>query len=103
METKKLNRFKIEFYSEEEFKNCIKSNEYDELKVERNITILSKITDYAGLVSEIKEELAKQIIKGSYLNFKQPFWNANTGYLPTAKESFKTLSDFPYCVISQIN
>lgn len=111
METKQLNNYRIEFYSEEEFKDCIKSEEYDELKIERNINILSKITDYTGLVSGISEELAEKIVDciasklcvgakqySQYKDYKHDY-DKSFITISSAKESFQTLSNLPYCVV----
>jgi hypothetical protein len=114
METKQLNGYKIEFYSKEP--TCHIHGESDCVWWQEDIdkgdgligyldckkAMEQKLCEYAGLVSDINEELAEKIVdwgefdKGikQYFNDKDDCWNCIT-----AKQSFQTLSDLEYCVI----
>ena len=113
METKQLNGYKIEFYSEEEWKS-----DKDGFPIYFNIGFLFGNNHYAGLVSEINEELAEKIVDdwqdygllslnviySGYKDYKQTQTYEYDLYpFNTAKESFQTLSDLPYCVIIKTN
>lgn len=104
MEIKQLNNYKIEFYSEEEWKDY----PYNIMLEVRKFEGL-----YTGFVSDINEELAGKIIEPhekryndltkkwesiTYKNYKD-----NSSWTCTAKESFQTLSELPYCIIKPIS
>ena len=101
METEQLNNYKIEFYSEEEYKEHLEN-------VDNGIITLkhSKGLIEHGLVSDISEELAEKIVERSpQLENGYRLWNDYNDKLlglETAKQSFQTLSDLPYCVITKI-
>ena len=111
METKQLNNYKIEFYSEEEWNKLrISTTNIIYKDVEEGIVCIYN-PKYAGLVSDISEELAELICKNDmnfcesincndilYINYQTKRHN-----LYTAKESFQTLSELPYCVIKLIS
>ena len=93
METKELNNFKIEFYSEKEW-NKVGSYIGIQINYPNN--------KYAGLVSDISEELAEKIVdkntKDTYKDYHYDSWT----WIYAAKQSFQTLSDLEYCVITKI-
>ena len=95
METKKLNRYKIEFYSGEEWKNY----PYNIMLEVRKLEAL-----YAGLVSEINVNLAEKIVHkcDNTLPSLYPDYSGKSFAENTAKESFQTLSDLPYCLITKL-
>ena len=132
METKQLNGYKVEFYSEEEWN--------EEIDIAFGITTFGKIKlwkyklslegkslnfkrekdnyEYAGLATEIPEELAEKIVSSwqcyeslsldviynGYIDYKSSSHYEYAKYpFRDAKDSFKTLSDLPYCVITKID
>ena len=113
METKQLNNYKIEFYSEKEWnKEYVTSSVYPSLT-----DTLGDIFDldknkyiYIGKVSDISEELAKKLVEGNngyndstmWLNYKTNENNFVRYHCNTAKQSFQTLSDLKYCVILKL-
>lgn len=89
MESKQLNGYDIEFYSKDEY--CDLPMYTDRSRLDDKV--------YVGLVSDISEELAETIVD-SYGLFMDYIINAI--HLETAKQSFRTLSDLPYCVITKL-
>ena len=114
METKQLNGYRVEFYSEEEWEG----EPLDILSWSGGISMIDKIkrviSDYVGLVTEIPEELAEKIVSSwqyyeslsldviynGYIDYKSSSKYEYAKYpFRDAKQSFQTLSDLPYCVI----
>ena len=116
MTTKLLNGYRVEFYSEEEWEgeplNIFSwSGGLDILGI-----LKRAISEYAGLVTEIPEKLAEKIVSSwqdyeslsldvsynGYIDYKS---SSNYEYAKypfmEAKQSFQTLSDLPYCVITK--
>lgn len=94
MEVKKLNGYKIDFYSEEEWNEDIYHNLF---------IVAEPFCNYAGLVSEISEELTDKLVDSSF--YKSKIKNEKqiivSGH--SSKDNFiYTLSDLPYCVITKI-
>jgi len=114
METKQLNGYKIEFYSEEEKLNT--KYEYEDawinkIEYDARVAFMKGKLLYTGKVSEINEELVKKVVdiyqEGAYF---EGYWEIQgyKGYeyaeypcYDTAKDSFETLSKLPYCVITK--
>lgn len=115
METKQLNGYKIEFYSEEEW------NEELPIYRTKGIQIICESDEntfeYAGLVSEINEDLAEKIVDKHQYNKLDRFGNILVMYkdygfekvnneelfdIDFAKQSFQTLSNLEYCVITKM-
>ena len=116
MTTKQLNGYRVEFYSEEEW-------EGEPLNIfswSGGISMIDKIkrviSDYAGLVTEIPEELAEKIVSSwqdyeslsldvSYNGYRDYKSSSTYEYAKypfrDAKQSFQTLSNLPYCVITK--
>lgn len=111
MEIKQLNGYKIEFYSEGEWK--ISKTEYSAsiklTSMSRYLGGDSNKIPHAGLVSEISEELVEKIVEGRYRNGLYPDYTVEEPdecmiyRISTAKESFQTLSDLEYCVITKLD
>ena len=128
MITKQLNGYKVEFYSEEEWNKDISMYPeykipFGEATISRfnNPEIVTKISKgiinpylYVGLATEIPEELAERIVDKiteddwDEIELSLPIEERFSGYRDyqdraysreTAKDSFKTLSNLPYCVI----
>lgn len=99
---KTLNGYKIEFYSEDEWNTLIRNTTDTMGELFINDHLASEL-EYAGLVSNISEELCTYIVSfelnGKWVNYNDKYNSCNT-----ANESFQTLSDdLPYCVITKIN
>ena len=93
MESKKLNGYEIEFITKYEYCNLPMYEDRDWLN--------DKI--YVGLVSDISEELAEKIVDFIHDDIGGGYKEYNDiGYKYTSKQSFQTLSDLPYCVITKI-
>ena len=120
METKQLNGYRVEFYSGEEYYEGYQSSTHDNLWVIPALNEidyvrkLNGIIQYAGLATEISEELAERIVDKiteddwDEIELSLPIEERFSGYrdyqdraysCETAKDSFKTLSNLPYCVI----
>ena len=96
METKELNNYKIEFYSDKEYyESC-------------TLTQSNMRDEYAGLVIEIPEELAEKIVDESWglpiTTYKdyRTLIEKDEETIFEAKQSFQTLSDLKYCVVTKI-
>ena len=118
MESKKLNGYEIEFITKYEYCNLPMYEDRDWLN--------DKI--YVGLVSDISEELAEKIVDnlisssfkdtligldtiykhdGENINIYKNYIESNINIAnmytcKTTKQSFQTLSDLPYCIITKI-
>ena len=119
METKQLNGYKIEFYNKEPFYHIHSPSRsmWWETEIEQSndgeidwftckeAMQREEYIKFAGKVSDISEELAKLLIEtGSYYStFKNYKTNDNhkSNQCKSAKQSFQTLSDLEYCVISK--
>lgn len=121
MTTKQLNGYRVEFYSEEEWNNykVCGTNERNRLPIGIPINCCSKELlncEYVGLVTEIPEELAEKIVSSwqdyeslsldvsynGYRDYKSSSTYEYAKYpFKNAKDSFKTLSDLPYCIITK--
>ena len=94
METIELNNYEIKFYSEEEY--------YKGYEIPLNSI------QYAGLVSDISEDICKKVIDWlphRHQNYDLFYEYPDKGFTnkcTNAKESFQTLSNLPYCVITKI-
>ena len=113
MTTKQLNGYRVEFYSEEEWNeegsdDMTPKLYYTDLDVDWMI--------YAGLATEIPEELAEKIVSSwqdyeslsldvSYNGYRDYKSSSTYEYAKypfrDAKQSFQTLSNLPYCVITK--
>ena len=112
METKQLNEYKITFISDEEASRPFNVNS---LQFLLGFSALEK-AEYYGKVSDISEELAEKIvdkiniidrvcIDGSLYDTTDYFdyyINKYSDNIKEAKESFQTLSELKYCVITKI-
>ena len=109
MEIKQLNNYNIEFYTEENYlffkERPIRlefHSSHDDNKV-----IATSVT-YSGKVENISEELALKIIdtipdrNQDYLLFYEYPDKGFTNKCKNAKQSFQTLSDLPYVVITKL-
>ena len=110
METKQLNNYKIDFYSKEEFREFSITkqidNSYNVAFGDRFNNAGETYCSYAGLVSEIPEELAEKIVDKSegredVMCFKD-YSKEKHFTCSNPKQSFQTLSELPYCVITKI-
>lgn len=111
MKSIELNGYKIEFYSEEEWNEPIDFDNGWGTIGENIIQYQEEHNqDYIGLVNEISEELCEKIVKKDmnfcestncndilYINYQTKRHN-----LFNSKQSFKTLSELEYCIISKI-
>ena len=111
METIELNNYKIKFYSEEEYYKGY------EIPLNTNLWIVPALQEedykrklnnsiqYAGLVSDISEDICKKVIDWlphRHQNYDLFYEYPDKGFTnkcTNAKESFQTLSNLPYCVI----
>jgi len=115
MESKIINGYKIEFFNKLQFNNFI-SFKYDDgtntvamsqdrIEKVNNFIEIYKLSIYVGSVSDIQEELAEQIVdKTPQLQESYRLFDDYTGETlgcETAKESFETLSDLPYTIITK--
>jgi hypothetical protein len=104
METKQLNDYKIEFYSKREWGSDMEINGVPLHMYLKNP--MMTVTLYLGLVSSISEELAEKIVDKAdidmYMNYKESNEIKSWYNCHTAKQSFETLSDLPYCVITKL-
>lgn len=119
METKELNGYRVEFYSDEEWgilDNLPKHVWIDETVYSKRIG-REPNTKFAGLVSDISEKLAEKIVDKHQYNQIDRFGNLLVMYkdygfervnneelfdIDFAKQSFQTLSDLRYCVVSKV-
>jgi hypothetical protein len=111
METKQLNSYNIEFYSKEEWNQDYIEN-VTKVGEDKILDIYNNHNEYAGLVSDISEELAEKIVdlhekryneltnKWESITYKD--YKDKLSWTCTAKQSFQTLSELPYVVISKI-
>jgi hypothetical protein len=111
METKRLNNYKIDFYTEEEWNEPIN---FDSGwgRVGENILQYQEENkqDYVGLVLDINEELLDDIIDNSDFIDEQrcncgerdTCYYCNRIWDSSKLELFQTLSDLPYCAITKL-
>ena len=124
METKQVNNYKIEFYSEEEWNMMpyFKHEEYAGKVLDINEELAEKIVDkkfgetrinnkniftykdYSGIVSKyypftLEGELSEKTLQQCWENGGKL---TTSFFHSTAKESFQTLSDLEYCIITKI-
>ena len=101
MESKKLNGYKIEFYSEEEYEQ----HKIDVLEGKYEWKDLKDVVVH-GLVSDISEDLAEKIVDSTDWfgknNKSYRDYNNDLILKDTAKQSFQTISKLSYCVITKI-
>ena len=112
MTAKQLNGYKVEFYSEEEWNNykVCGTNERNRLQIGIPMNCCTKELlncEYVGLATEIPEELAERVVDESwglpvttYKDYRTPI-EKDGETIFEAKDSFQTLSDLPYCVITK--
>jgi hypothetical protein len=120
METRQLNNYNIEFYSEKDWDTGTPSIK----------EIVNKKAIFYGLCDKISKELAEKIVDKmnnihtickdwifakdeiykidetgvcQYIDYKQSNLDKSMYICKTAKQSFATLSDLPYCVITKLN